>query len=118
MDSNQKKTPTTGSDPHREEAIFDAAVALPAEHREAYLEKVCGGDSQLRLRIELLLRSNDRAGEFLEPAQASGGNPTMVVSVPPAERPGDVIGHYKIREKLSTRIKKGSFTATSNRRTF
>src|SRR5204862_7198170 len=52
-------------------------------------------------RIELLLRSHDHAGEFLDPALRAGTNRTLVVNpTAPSEKPGDVIGHYKIREKL------------------
>src|SRR5213076_1267521 len=46
------------------------------------------------------LQSDEKAGEFLEPSPPPSPNPTMVVSLPPDEKPGDVIGRYKIREKL------------------
>ena len=88
------------SEPRREESIFEAALALPPEKRPAYLSQACGDGTELRRRIELLLQSNDRAGEFLEPALTPGTDRTMVISAPPSEKPGDVIGHYKIREKL------------------
>jgi serine/threonine protein kinase len=84
----------------REEAIFDAAVGLPPAQRAAYLSQVCGSDAQLRQRIERLLNSHDRAGEFLEPARPDGPNRTLAIPNPPSEKPGDMIGHYKIREKL------------------
>jgi eukaryotic-like serine/threonine-protein kinase len=88
-------------EPGREEAIFDAAIALPPDQRAGYLARACGDDSPLRQRIQALLQANQRAGSFLEPARPSTGpEPTLVVSVPLTEKPGDVIGHYKIREKL------------------
>jgi hypothetical protein len=100
MDNNEKPAPSSPPDPRREEAIFDAVLALPPEQRSAYLDQACGQDTQLRQRIELLLRSHDHAGEFLEPAPPAGPNRTAVVPSAPSEKPGDVIAHYKIREKL------------------
>src|SRR5438552_7120884 len=93
--------PASPPDPRREEAIFEAALALPIEQRPAYLDRACGDDAQLRRRIEVLLQSHEHAGEFLEPALPASPNPTMVIpNPPPSEKPGDTIGPYKIREKL------------------
>src|ERR1051326_3465408 len=82
-------------DQRREEEIFDAVVVLPAEERSAYLDRACSGDASLRHRIELLLQSHGKAESFLEPAIQTSANPTIAISLPPAEKPGDVIGHYK-----------------------
>src|SRR5262249_27142041 len=65
-----------------------------------FLDRACNGDASLRRRIELLLQSHGKAQNFLEPAVPASANPTIAISLPPAEKPGDVIGHYKIREKL------------------
>ena len=100
MEKNQEPAPSSPPDPRREEAIFDAVLALPPDQRPAYLEQACGQDTQLRQRIELLLRSHDHAGEFLEPAPPAGPNRTAAMPSAPSEKPGDVIAHYKIREKL------------------
>jgi hypothetical protein len=44
------------SDPaQREEAVFIAALKLTEGQRAAYLQEVCGGDAQLRTRVEGLL---------------------------------------------------------------
>ena len=50
-----------------EETIFEAALALcdPAE-RSAYLDGACGGDPGLRRRVEALLASEEKMGDFLE----------------------------------------------------
>src|SRR5262249_18520205 len=46
-------------------------------------------------------QSNDQAAEFLEPTIRAATDRTVVAAAPPAsEKPGDVIGHYKIRETL------------------
>jgi eukaryotic-like serine/threonine-protein kinase len=100
MDNNQKPASSSSPEPRREEAIFDAVLALPLEQRAAYLDQACGPDSQLHRRIEILLQSNDCAEDFLQPAAHVSANPTLVVTSAPSEKPGDFIGHYKIREKL------------------
>jgi serine/threonine protein kinase len=85
----------------RQEAIFEAARALEPGQRAAYLARVCGEDASLRHRLENLLAAADQAGDFLEPSlQPPAPASTMVVSLPVTEKAGDVIGHYKIREKL------------------
>jgi len=87
--------------PSREEAIFEDARILAPGQRAGYLEKACGGDAQMLQRVQLLLQADEQAGDFLEtdPA-AETTRRTMVVSVPVTEKPGDIIGRYKIREKL------------------
>jgi eukaryotic-like serine/threonine-protein kinase len=88
----------------REEALFDAALALPPAERADYLAQACGPDARLRQRMAALLQSLEGAGEFLEPplaaAPSSLSPKTLTVSVPVSEKPGDIIGRYKIREKL------------------
>src|SRR5215470_577460 len=87
------------SNAQREEEIFTAAVQLPAEERATYLEQACADDATLRQRIEALLRALDRASPLLKepPAAIFGG---MSVSTPPAEKPGDRIGRYKLLEQI------------------
>src|SRR5881296_2611593 len=82
----------------REEAVFEAALQLPADQRPAYLDKTCTGDADLRRRVEVLLGAFERAGGFLkEPALPAR---TAAVSLPPAEKPGDRIGRYKLLEQI------------------
>ena len=100
MESNQKPAPAAALNPGREEAIFDGALALPPEGRAAYIAQACGNHLELRGRIELLLRSHEKAGQFLVPAPSAGKDATLLVPEPPSEKAGDLIGHYKIREKL------------------
>src|SRR5262245_61930115 len=67
------------------------------QERAAFLDQVCGGDAALRQRIERLLAQHEHAGEFLQcPALTPG--PTL--AEPPGERPGTVIGPYKLLEKI------------------
>ncbi len=95
--SSWPQNPTRG----REEVVFDAVLALPPEERADYLDRACGQDATLRQRLDALLRANEGAGDFLEPTPPAGGpSPTVVVSAPLTEKPGDIIGRYKIRERL------------------
>ena len=49
-----------------EESIFEGALQRPATERAAYLQAACGGDADLRARLETLLIAHDQAGSFLE----------------------------------------------------
>jgi tRNA A-37 threonylcarbamoyl transferase component Bud32 len=82
--------------------------------RDAYLAQACGGDADLRLRVEHLLRLHADAGGFLEqPAVAPGetldppGEPKQVdlertrdEPSPHGEGLGASIGPYKLIQKL------------------
>jgi serine/threonine protein kinase/tetratricopeptide (TPR) repeat protein len=81
-----------------EEEIFHQALAraLP-EERSAYLEHACAGDPALRASVEALLRANVGASGFLNaPAPALAAT----VDEPITERPGTVIGPYKLLESI------------------
>ncbi len=82
---------------NREEAIFEAALKLPAEHRADYLKSACVDDTALRARVEGLLQANENAGTFLESAAR---NKTIVLSLPPEEKPGTKIGRYKLLQQI------------------
>ena len=49
----------------RIEALFDEAVALPAEERPAFLSRACGDDTGMRGEVESLLAADARASGFL-----------------------------------------------------
>src|SRR5262249_55027588 len=70
--------------------------ASPAE-RQAYLERACGPDAGLRQRVEALLRDCDKAADFLRsPAPALAATVEALI----AERPGAVIGPYRLMEPI------------------
>ena len=48
------------------EEIFEIAVELPPGEREAYLQRTCGDDAELRREIEQLLSADEQAEEFIE----------------------------------------------------
>src|SRR5438093_2797381 len=82
----------------REEAVFEAALQLPADQRAAYLDQSCAGDADLRRRVEVLLGAFERAGGFLK--QPATPERTVRFSLPPTEKPGDRIGRYKLLEQI------------------
>jgi eukaryotic-like serine/threonine-protein kinase len=85
-----------------EREIFLAAVEKddPTE-RAAYLGQACGGDATLRQRVEALLRSHERAADFMEEPVveqlAGGGGPDFLA---PSQQPGSLgrLGHYEVLE--------------------
>ncbi|MGH7971032.1 MAG: serine/threonine protein kinase, partial [Limisphaerales bacterium] len=96
MENGQKPVPPP-AERSREEVLFDSMLELPPDRRRDYLKRMCGQDAELRKRLEVLLKAHEQAGAFLQPSSAEG---TLVVRGQPDEAPGEVIAHYKIREKL------------------
>ena len=80
------------------ESIFNEALerVTPAD-RADYLETACGGETELRLRVEALLEAHESAGEFLEGSAVPTptGREALI-----AEAEGDQIGPFVLRERL------------------
>src|SRR5205823_6495336 len=90
--------PMTGKS-GRDIEVFTEAVQLPIPERAAFLDRACAGDEDLRRRIEALLRSNERAGDFLEePPTGSIGERRAKVAA--GEKPGDRVGRYKLLQEI------------------
>src|SRR5882672_3075036 len=89
------------NDPNlREEAIFDGALQLPAGQRVGYIEAACAGDATLLKRIRALLAAHEQGGGPLDESAVPPPRKTIALSLPPAEKPGDRIGHYKILQLI------------------
>ncbi len=84
----------------REEAVFAAALQLPAAQRAAYLDQTCASDADLRRRIEALLGALERAGGRLNGPAVSGSEATVLLAITPIEKPGDRIGRYKLLQQI------------------
>ena len=54
--------------------MFTSARALPASGREAYLSAACADNEALRLEMESLLASDERARSFLESSRVVWGD--------------------------------------------
>jgi tetratricopeptide (TPR) repeat protein len=81
---------------HSEEAIFHAALALPAASRPPFLAQACAGRPELRRNIEELLRAHEAAQGFLESPPAA----LQAKAESQDEQVGDRIGRYKLLEKI------------------
>ncbi len=89
--------PMTGKS-GRDIEVFTEGVQLPIAERAAFLDRACAGDEDLRRRIEALLRSNDRAGAFLEqPPEVVGEGRIKAAG---GEKPGDRVGRYKLLQQI------------------
>ena len=81
------------------ESVFAAALQQPSpQERVAFLNQACADNPILRGRVEALLKAHDHAGSFLQdqPARPQGTEHYETV----AERPGSVIGPYKLMERI------------------
>src|SRR5438876_3800335 len=80
-----------------DQIYWDAAhIAAPGE-REAYLQRACTDDVELRRKVEQLLQARLNAESFLEsPPPGLGAGEKRPIS----EGPGTIIGPYKLLEQI------------------
>jgi serine/threonine protein kinase len=81
-----------------ESAIFNAAVKLSPDQRPAYLDRACGADPDLRHEVESLLKAHDASRGILPDPPTRPA--TTEDYEPIAERPGTVIGPYRLMEQI------------------
>jgi serine/threonine protein kinase/tetratricopeptide (TPR) repeat protein len=74
-----------------------AALKLAPDQWDACLVERCGSDDDLRGRVRNLLDAHCEAGSFLQLAEADPGRTT---DEPITERPGAVVGSYKLLEQI------------------
>src|SRR5262245_53731352 len=77
-----------------EQEIFAEALERAADCRAAFLDEACGTDSELRQRMENLLKCHDQGGAFID--KPAGEILTTAPSPATAEKPDAVIGPYKL----------------------
>jgi WD40 repeat protein/serine/threonine protein kinase len=79
-------------------AIFlDAIEKYAPEQWACYLDEACGGDGSLRARVDKLLRARAQLGSFHETPEPAPGATT---DEPLTERPGTMIGSYKLLQQI------------------
>ena len=88
-------------------AIFERALELASDaERAAFLDNACADQSELRETVEALLKAHADAGSFLAaPAfpnspPRSGEGCATIDTCPISERPGTVIGPYKLLQQI------------------
>ena len=88
------------SDPYNQSrSIFLAAIEehVP-EQWQGFLDEACAGDVRLRAEVEKLLRAHCETGSFHEPPRPAA---LATVDAPViGERPGTIIGPYKLLEQI------------------
>jgi WD40 repeat protein/serine/threonine protein kinase len=83
--------------PRANDIFLKALEAESPEERHACLDVACGEEPLLRVQVEALLAASERAGSFLQsPIEGMRG----VLHDPVRERPGTMIGPYKLMEQV------------------
>jgi serine/threonine protein kinase len=88
------------------ETIFIAVLELLPTERPAYLDAACGDNPKLRQRVEALLRAHEAPEGFLPedpgvpPPSAQSPSHAGFLAAQLSEKQGDIIGHYKLLEKI------------------
>jgi serine/threonine protein kinase/tetratricopeptide (TPR) repeat protein len=80
-------------------SIFSQAVDIesPTE-RAAYLDKACGKDEELRGQVDALLAAAENVGGFMSGPAVGRADTVHFTAI--AERPGTVIGPYKLLQQI------------------
>src|SRR4026209_2197955 len=99
-DFSRLKKATMSTQLQTEQAIFDVARKITAGGaREAYLVQVCGADTALKARVQTLLVAYQQTNGFLESPHA-GLKGLPMLDLFATERPGAIIGRYKLLEQI------------------
>ena len=86
---------------HGVQAIFDQICDVVGDHRQAELLRLCGSDDMLRAEVESLLKAHDAVSDFLkEPTLNPPELAETFIQETNGERPGSVIGPYKLLEQI------------------
>jgi eukaryotic-like serine/threonine-protein kinase len=86
-----------GVAPMNEESVFLEALQVPTpEERAAFLDRVCAGNPDLRRGVQMLLRAHEKADRFMQTAHY----PSSTADERATERPGTVIGPYKLLQQI------------------
>src|SRR6185503_11400408 len=84
----------------REREIFLEALEMPTpEARAAYLQGVCGRDVMLRRKVDELLKEHFSNDDLLSGPAVEGERPGSA-EFPVEEAPSQIIGRYKLVEKI------------------
>jgi eukaryotic-like serine/threonine-protein kinase len=100
MKTSMKDAATT----QREEALFYDALKVAESERKVFLDRACGGNSELRAAVEEMLTAQTDAEQFFtesNPALEPDAETGLVQDIPSVNEPlGTWIGSYKLLEKI------------------
>src|SRR5436190_23555450 len=81
--------------------LYQAALALPPDECETFLDDACGDDTAMRREVESLLAAEDVAGSFLA-AGAMKDAAKMLVEDKSLSLDGKELGHYQVLSLLGS----------------
>jgi eukaryotic-like serine/threonine-protein kinase len=91
----------TGPERHQKTGeLFDAALELAPEAREAFLQEACGGDAELRVVVQRLLNNHAISGTFLEPLLERSGPGNVLRAFAADSAAPETVGPYRIIRQL------------------
>src|SRR5262249_36450412 len=77
-------------------SIFLAALERAPDQWSAFLDEACSNSGELRARVDQLLHAHQAMGSI----HGAGAAPAATAAGPIPERPGAVIGPYKLLEQM------------------
>jgi eukaryotic-like serine/threonine-protein kinase len=90
-------------------AVFQQAIELSPEKRDAFLAHACGDDAELRAEVESLLASHEDERPFLEAPPIAGAGRVFADALDDANEPSTTelptdtrIGQYEVLERLGS----------------
>jgi serine/threonine protein kinase len=89
-----------------DELFFKAREITDPAERHAFMEKACGDSPELLAKVAALLAAEEEAEDYFgatlldEPGAGSSGDPGAGRPVGSIERPGQLIGRYKLLQKI------------------
>ncbi|MGA7930729.1 MAG: protein kinase, partial [Candidatus Sulfotelmatobacter sp.] len=88
----------------RVDDLLQAALRLPAEQQEAFLQQACAGDLPLLQEVMSLLSSHGKLGDFLEKPALEGGtqNATRKEALENCALVGQTVAHYEVLRQLGS----------------
>jgi eukaryotic-like serine/threonine-protein kinase len=91
--------------PHRYEqinALADAALAMAADRRAAFLDAACGGDRDLRDRVDQLIAAESSQDDFLESPALDLLAKDIAASRPARDLAGRRLGRYNLISRVGS----------------
>ena len=79
--------------------IYHATIARPPDERASFLGEECHGDESLRKQVEVMVKSHERSGNFIE-SPAFEVAPELLINEQAGDLIGQLIGHYQIKSLI------------------